>query len=372
MKKIKVGELLAFKANIAEVFAVAIVLGLGINVLSTGIVGFLDLASVAALLVGGVMVCLGLLYVAKKLRPANSGIFKFEAGIYIGYESNKLLAVHEYEFAQDISKYVEALCSENKAIAQVWSRQSIGMQFVMEQGVPVRVPSKANQLLLEAVEYFALNLLSSHLSSYFQNDDSLSFDELTTFRRKDIPSVLLDNRFLEVFSKPMEEREAFLRENEPLHADTTNVVYASGKDGAIFERFDLILPKGSSVVREDDSSVTINTKRFKLNICPVFEGFSGVFPVDFPEIYMGKDFGSVSDYHVNLILSVEFSMASLITSRGWEYYWWLDSFLEKVEASCSVKSFLEQVGWHHNAALVHMLKVNAASIGGEGSAPRAG
>jgi hypothetical protein len=368
MKKVKLVDLLAFKANVGEVFAVAIILALGINVLSSGFVSFFDLSNATAMGVGVFLVFVGVVFIVKKIKPANSGVFTFEAVVCAERDSKELLPVHDYKFASEICDYVAAICSENKAIERIWTREPIGYGLSFDEGVPVKKTPKSNKLLVEAVEYFALDSLSLHLSSYFENNESLSEDELTTLKRKDIPSVLLENRFLELFSKPMEEREAFLHSQEADGKHFGEVVSAYGKDGAIFEHFDLILPKGSSITREGDSSISIKTKRFKFNILPVFEGMNGGFPPAFSELYLGRKFMDVQTFSVKLILSVEFSMGSLLTAKGWGYYWWLDSFLESIEQSCSANSFLHKIAWSQNSALIHMMNVKGEQqlkVGGQ-------
>ena len=54
------------------------------------------------------------------------------------------------------------------------------------------------RLILEATEYFLLRMLSTHLTNYF-NDEKFKEENLTKLERKDIPQVLLENRFLNLF-----------------------------------------------------------------------------------------------------------------------------------------------------------------------------
>ncbi|HIF9309363.1 TPA: hypothetical protein ACX6RK_001576 [Photobacterium damselae] len=78
------------------------------------------------------------------------------------------------------------------------------------------------------------------------------------------------------------------------------------------------------------------------------------FPSKFIPLYLGKKFRSVSTFEVKLIITVDFSVKTLLTTKGWSYYWWLDSFLEKVDESFSKKSFLEKISWYQNFAMMHM------------------
>lgn len=352
MKKRKLADLLDFKTNLLEILAIAVIVALGVNVFSTGFVGFFNVPDFNALVVGGVSIFIGALLIIRNVKPINSGVFKFEAAICVDKESKELIPIEGYPFAEETSRFVKAICTENKAIHKLWTEDPIGSTFSFNNGKPVHKTPKSNLLLIEAVEYFVLRSLSLHLNSYFIKNDLSSGDELTTLERKNIPSVLLENRYLELFSKPMEEREAFIKHGDgPSHG---KVVYAFGKDGVIFDHFDLMLPKGSSVTRETNSSISIKTDRFNLNIHPKFEGMGSNFPHKFQTLYLGRDFRSVSTLGVELIITVEFSAKALLTTKGWSYYWWLDSFLERIEESLSKNSFLEKISWYQNAAMMHM------------------
>jgi hypothetical protein len=91
---------------------------------------------------------------------------------------------------------------------------------------------------------------------------------LSTYGRKDIPSVLLTNTFLELFSRPMAERPAFVG----FGTDNENTVYAIGADGVIFEKFDLTLPKGSAVKRPEKNKIVIETKKVKILMVVRYDG----------------------------------------------------------------------------------------------------
>jgi hypothetical protein len=47
---------------------------------------------------------------------------------------------------------------------------------------------------------------------------------------------------------------------------------------------------------------------------------------------------------VHLDITVHFSPWSLLSARGWEYYRWLDSFLDRMEAEFSFDRFVEYIG----------------------------
>lgn len=352
MKNRKLANLLAFKANLFEVFAIAVLVALGVNVLSSGFINHLDLGSAQSLIIGALLITVGLFTLLRNIKPQNSGSYDLEGVICIEEDTGNLIAIEGYKATEDIERAINALCSENKAFKKIWSDAPIGLGLTFENGMARTSKPKSNFILLEAIEYYAINQLSLHLGSHFKNNDSVSDDGLVTLDRKGIPQVLLDNRFLDLFSRPMEEREQFI--NHGKISPAGKIVYAFGGDGAIFNHFEMVLPKGSSITREKDSGLVIKTPRFKLKIKPEFIGVNDNLPRNFEKLYMGKDFKSVSTFKIGLHLAVDFYAKSLFSVQGWDYYWWLDSYLNKLEDSFSKNKFLSRISWHQNAAMMLM------------------
>jgi hypothetical protein len=352
MKKEKLANLLAFKANLFEIMIIAVFVALGVNILASGLIGYLDLSFLQSAGIGLLLVVLGALVLLRNAHPIKNGKYRFKGLICLEKSTNHLLAIEDYAFTEEVSKYIKALCTENKAFLKIWSDNPIGSGLSQKDNETIRRKPKSNDILIEAIEYYIIRILALHLSSHFNNNNLFSEDYLIKLERKNIPEILLNNRFIDMFSRPMEEREQFL--NHGSNPSRGKVVYALGNDGAIFEHFEMVLPKGSSIAREKDSSISIITNRFKLNFRPEFGGWNTSLPRQFEKLYMDKDFRSISTFDVGLYVGVDFSAISLLTAKGWEYYWWLDSFLGKLEQSFSVNYFLSKISWHQNAAMMLM------------------
>lgn len=352
MKKKKIADLLAFKANLFEILIIAVLVALGVNILASGLIGYLDLSFLQSVSIGLLLVILGALVFLRNAHPINSGMYSYKGLVCLEKDTSDLLAIEGYDFTEEVSKYIKALCAENKAFLKIWSDEPIGSGLSFEDNKATHKKPKSNDLLIEAVEYYVLRKLALHLSGHFNNNALVSEEYLVTLERKNIPEILLGNRFIDMFSRPMEEREKFLGHGS--HPPHGKVVYAFGRDGAIFDHFEMVLPKGSSIIRENDSSISIITNRFKLNFRSEFGGWNTNLPRRFESLYMGKEFRSISSFGVGLTVSVDFSAKSLLTAKGWEYYWWLDSFLGKLEQSFSISDFLSKISWHQNVAMMLM------------------
>ena len=260
----------------------------------------------------------------------------------------------------DTAQNIAALTAENKALGRAWADSTLSGFDITDKGFQRRA-SAAAKLAQEAVEYFVLHKFSLHLSEHFNNNPRVSDKEVQRIGRQDVPSVLLDNRFLELFSKPMDEREAFMAQSGQAHPPQDRiVVWATGKGGAIFDHFELILPTGAVISRIDPASVRVRTERLSMQIGVGFEGFSTVLPRRFGEFYLGVRFDDINSYMVNLRIDVKFAWWALFTPAGWEYYRWLDSFVEEISKAFSFERFIADVGWHA-ALTAHVIQRPAAA-----------
>jgi hypothetical protein len=122
------------------------------------------------------------------------------------------------------------------------------------------------------------------------------------------------------------------------------VVYAIGKDGQLFDHFDLVLPKGTKLSRTL-TGVKLKTRRFALDVNPIYDGFSTNLPRGFERLYMGCEFDDIDTCLVQLEMKISFRWWSLMTSTGWDFYEWIDSFVNRIESTFSFENFLQDVGW---------------------------
>lgn len=342
--KPSVEAITALRAGLFELVAVAVILALGMNLFSSGIIDVLGLSGWTTVSIGLTCSVLGIAYLSIKVRPANSRRFDFEGIIPIeAGKDRKLVRIERYDFSEKVSNYFRGLCAENKAFAKQWRQSPLGLDVDIKKGTVSLDASDANQLVREAIEYYVLSKLSLHLSSYFENNPTIEDNQVIRLDRKDIPAILLENRFLELFSKPMAQREAFLDQSGIV--ESGRVVYAHGKSGEVFDEFELILPKNTVVVRSPGNWLEIRTKRFKLRVKPVFEGFSANLPWQFEELFLGYTIQKIDPRVVSIIVDVDFGLLSLFSVKGWEYYRWLDSFLQELESAFSFEHFIQEIGW---------------------------
>jgi len=137
----------------------------------------------------------------------------------------------------------------------------------------------------------------------------------------------------------------------------------------MYERFDLTLPKETTIRRPSAGTIVLENNRFKLSIIVKYAGFSAVVPFDFIQYYIGENPFEVHAQHVDIELKYEVRPLSLLREAGWEYYQWVDSFVSRVQAEMSGGQFLRRIGWDTVATLIHIIEGGRLTSFGSGNPP---
>jgi hypothetical protein len=336
-----VGDVVELRGRTIELLVVAVALALAISLIATAAPQLAGFGNEATLVIGCVLFVLCLSYFYARLRPSLAKTCKFR-GVLAVDKSNNPVRIERYGFAEKAQRYVSALGAENKALGQTWARG--GTNFPNQHRMQLN-----RELTHQLIEYFVLNELSLHLSEYFESDRNVDSTLVAHIKRVDIPQILFSNRFLELFSKPLDQRDAFMDGKKPQDGE---VVFAIGKDGQLFDHFELALPKGTRLSRTP-VGVKLKTRRFVLDINPIYDGFSTNLPSDFENLYMGCKFDTIDRYLVQLEVKMKFRWWSLMTPTGWDFYEWIDSFVDRIELTFSFEKFTQDIGWQsaHSTAI---------------------
>ncbi len=184
-----------------------------------------------ALGTGAVLLVAASFYLTRQMVGRRVHRRQFEGFVVYNSEQNELVAVPRYEFSEDVMQYLKSAFTENPALKASWEREPLS-KFRSREG------NGSARLVIEAAEYFFLSRLATHLEDYF-NQARFSKPQIRTYGRGDVPDILFSNRLLELFSRPMEEREAFM--DESFEEGPREIVAAYGADG-YYEKFELVLP----------------------------------------------------------------------------------------------------------------------------------
>lgn len=345
-------QLLNNRIIFIELVIATVILALSINLISSSVIELKWISPLWAFYVACFLTVVSTIYFVVRLLWSRALKHAFHGFLIIHKKKNEVMDVLRYDYGQDLYRYMRAAFAENAAIKKMWDKEPISKDFDFdkETGKVSHTKGKGRQLIVEATEYYILENLSSHLTDYF-NQPKFDEEYLHVFTRKDIPEVLLSNRFLEMFSKPMEDRPLFAgEEHAPPHYGEVVMVTSAG--GALYSRFDLTLPKGAAISRGKSNELVISTNRFEMIISVDFGGFGAAIPWEYQRHILRIDPKDCHDYQVGVNLNVSFKFASLFLPGGWEYYRWIESFIESFDANFSEERHFIDIGWESVLTLI--------------------
>lgn len=357
--------ILASRGALAELLVAAVLLSLGVNLAASAIVSLFKTSSILLFFIALFLILFSLYLIASKLISKRSVERTFVGLLVLKKSSNSLVTVPRYHYSEALAKYLEGIFAENEAIKVLWNNEPIsGIIYFDEAAKVARVKDIASKAIIEeATEYYLLNSLSSHLSGFFNKE---SFDDalLREFGREDVPSILFKNRFLDTFSRPMVDRPIFVGSDTSAESKFGTIWASFGKNGARFERFDLILPREAKVTRVSKRKIEIDTSKFSLNLEVKFPGYGESIPFGFNKFYLEEeDFLAISSYRMEVKISVEFKSLALFTRTGWDYHMWLDSFIDSLEQDFSIEAFIEKIDWDRAMTIARVMQRATAMSG---------
>ena len=350
--------LLSGRGALLELFFAAVLLALGVNLLASGIAAFFDVTSGRLILTSSALIVISFGLIARKLLEQRCVQRRFSGLFVYNKQRNELVRIPAYEFSEAVSGYLDSLFSENEAIRKLWEKEPLsGIFDYNKESKKVTLRQLASLALIrEATEYFLLDRLSTHLTDYF-NEPPFDNNLLKQFEREDVPTVLFRNRFLDVFSRPMIERPAFIDSAWPREPSPGKVVRMFGPNSVRYESFELVLPREAKVSRGTEGKIEIDTAKFTLHIEADFKGANTNLPRSFERLYLNEN--SMHDTHAYLVeveISVVFKALALLHRSGWHYYMWLDSFLNALDRRFSSSAFFERIDWDSAMTIVRVMQ----------------
>jgi hypothetical protein len=358
-KKEVLSEFLSNRNTLIELIIVAIIIGIGIEFLSSSLFDIIapNYKNLLFLLLGTLMCLSALVFFFVKFFGVKNIQKEIKGFFIINKESNEIVSIDNYDFASHLKRNIEAAILEDMAIKIDWEDSSFKYDSTVEKR------ERGMKIINEMVEYFILETISTHLS-YFFNRDDIDKSKLVKLSRNDIPSsILLSNQFLELFSKPMEQRAAFKTEKKPenKNKDKTGKIVACYSNGAIYQHFDLILPKDSTIDKDKNGYIVVATKRFILKYKSKFVGFNTNCPIKYEEYYLGlTDFRRYSTFQIDIDFEFNLKFGALLKQSGWDIYNWVDSLLETLDKKISKREYFEKINWNKAYVIIKSLKKDSS------------
>lgn len=346
------------RKNVIELVVVAILLAFGTNLVVGQFVASAIFSPLASVLVGAT-ICLGsTLYLATRLLTKRFESRSYKAFLIYNQKENKIIKVPRYSFSEEVCHCMKDASVENPVLKTLWENEPLKDKTNSARAEIKH--KKSAQLLSEVAEYIVLNILSVHLTDYFASEE-FKKKNLKEYGREDIPEVLLKNRYLELFSRPMEDR--------PIFADTLKKDNRPGEIvgmyayGARYEKFDLVLPKKSTIRRLNANNIEIETEKLTMSITVRFEGFNTNLPTEFEQYYLAlSDWQNITEYQLNVDIQVKMKLWALLSKIGWKYYRWVDSFLDKIEGEISQEAFFNRINWEATLTMLQCLNRSQTKV----------
>jgi len=332
------------RSNALQLLLVAVVLGVGVNLLAGEIAS--EISSTTALFSAIVTIGLALIFLFARALWPRPRVRQFRGFFIYDAEANALTETDtRYALGSNLKRYLDAAFAENPAMKSTWDSNPLrGVADIADK--EQNEVKKTLELVRQAAEYFVLRRFSMRLSDHFRSGE-YEESELETLSHTDIPDVLLQNRFMKLFAEPMEERAAFL--GSPVSGAGANIVSVGVASGALYERFQLVLPKGWDVKRAAVNQIEISTKRFTLVLKTECAGLGVSLPALYLSDFLNLAYAEDGDRYRPMAIDVSVRIIPrrswLVTPSRWRYYKWIDDWLVGLEPDVSKDAYLDQIGW---------------------------
>lgn len=330
------------KQLILELMITTVIISMGINFIVMGISNELNNSNTMLIIIGIALIVLSLLAVFMS-RFKQSNLKKaIEAVLVYDNNDRQLLDIKNYDFSNDVCRYLKAAMAEEKNIESMWLKEKLGMTHVFNNVKPNQTyigVSRSAALLNQLLEYIILKKLSTLTTDYF-NLPHYKKAKIRKIQRNEISEFVASNVFVNLFSKPTYERSAF--DNKELKND---VVFCYGKNGEIYDKFELYVPLKCQFSREKPNTIVFTHPYFKLKITPAFTGFGEVLPVGFEKEYMKVlDIKNVTCFKILIGIELKFSCLAFFMNKS-QYYGWIDKFINDLTEYASINRFFERIQW---------------------------
>ncbi len=334
----------------------SVILSTIINIVSDSVCVILNIKPIVYIIIGIivsiVLIFTSLIYRIHKLNATTNykGMFIINAK-----SNNKMIEIPNYNISEDMCKYLKSAFAENAAIKMIWESGNLQKLDPCLVNKEERILAKCDDsinLLLELIEYSILDNFSTFISGYF---NSLHLNSnVIKFSKESIPKILFSNRFFKLFSEDISNRGAFVNTNKTMSSfiNDGSIVYFINSNGAMYRKFDLCLPKGTKIYKENKNSLIIDTKLFVLKLEYLFGGFSTFIEKDFFKYYLNINSGlEYNSFEFNINTFVKYKKSSVFKINDWKYYNWLDKYIDRLEHYCNSKTFYNDISWNNNTLI---------------------
>ncbi len=280
-------------------------------------------------------------------------VFAFK-GTFAYDENKNMVSLPRYGASIGIATAMRDAFAENDALKQLWlGGKSSDPSDAKEN------EKDSRDLLIEAIEFCLLDKLSVTTTDFFNGTKS-KYSEV--YEGEKLSTLILNNRFIKLFSEPMENRTAFnsIKKNKIKGRGEVIAVYTnSGR----YQKFEFNLPKGAKISKPNKKTVVFDFKFFKLSISIEPKDYTANVPIDFIKYYVGlkDDWRKLTCKSFIVNIGISEKTKSIFYPFKKKEYQWIDNYLNNMLDYLSFNHFLETINWN---ALQAQLTIdqNAAKV----------
>lgn len=241
-------------------------------------------------------------------------------GLFIQQKKNdNPVRCEGYPFSEWLNICIQAIIAEKPLTKKLWEDN------IFEK----------RKLIEEATEYYFIMLVLSHFNDYSEKGKY----ELT---RLDVASLIRSNRFLDLFSMPMQDRKSFNDDDIESGVKFKCITDINNNITALFEEFDYKFPYECKLQREG-ALVIFSTPFMILKFRISYNGSGAHLPIDFCKFYLG--FKKNSGQRVNAAIQLSIKWPILLLPKYWQNIDSIFSLKKYLHESFSSESFFNSFDW---------------------------
>ena len=283
-----------------------------------------------------------------------------------GFRIILLVPIPGHEFSEEIAYCAAAFFAEVPGASEEFRAEAARLRAGQDP------PATGGGLLRELAECVLVLLLNSRLIDYFRDSPGLPHHRRThrveRLSRDHFGTVLESNRPLRLITEDIAQRPIFTRHPAWQGRPTDDVWSAGGRSGASFRRLAPLLPRGTTVTRDTEGSIRIDTPHQRVRLTTRFSGCTASLPIEFLRRYAKVDpldlRHGVRPYEVVIDIDAKPRRRAGLPATGPVRRAWLEDFLTASRDTVDVDAFLAAINWPTVAAVLHCLTPERSDAGG--------
>lgn len=265
-------------------------------------------------------------------------------GFIVFNNHNDLVELPSNQFSSSIKHYINAAINENKDIAKVWENISVDLKTF--ESVDNR---EKYSLIEELIEYYILQKISFLISNNFKSKSS------HTFNTDNIPSLLRANRYLSLFSKPLNSRikSQSFSDGIPVENEKVKAAY---KEGILYEKFELITPPNSKLQLSHEGYIHLQTPCISLKIKVEFDAVGTYLPEGFLDRIAKDNYEYFKPYAFLVSFQLQKKLSLIFSSLEKEYFKAIVIALNELTDKLDQDKYFKRINWESINIMLNILK----------------